>query len=94
MIKIYALAGLLVLVLVVGAYLQGGRHKEIAMLLDLAQAEEARREAFAKLEKVRVALETQRMLTRQQQEDEARAEPVTVPDCLSIARVRRLAKIK
>jgi hypothetical protein len=64
------------------------------MRLEIAQAQEAAREAFAKLDAVRVASEARLALQLQSQEDEARAQPVTADQCLPAERVRRLDRLQ
>jgi hypothetical protein len=92
MMRLY---GVLALLGVVGlAYFFGGQHREAAIRLEMAQAEAVAREAFSKLEAVRVAAEDARARQLQSQEDEARAQPVTHAECLPADRVRRLDALR
>lgn len=75
-------------------YVAGGQHRATAMQLEIARAQEAAREAFAKLDAVRLASEARLALQLQSQEDEARAQPVTHDQCLPAERVRRLDRLQ
>ncbi|MCU0882964.1 MAG: hypothetical protein MUF14_09885 [Hyphomonadaceae bacterium] len=86
-------AGLL-LALLAGAYALGRSHEADQWRADLAEAREAAREASAKLEAQRLAVEAERAALLQSLEDAAYAAPVSAPACLPADRVRRLDRLR
>lgn len=90
----YALIAALLVAVAGGLYGKGRVDGKAALEARIERAEAAARESRAKMEAQRLAIEAERERFATQLEDEARADPVLVPQCLSPDRVRRLDRLQ
>lgn len=90
----YALIASVLVALFGLAYAKGRIDGNAALQARIAAAVEGEREAAAKLEAQRLAIEAERDRLARELEDEADADPVAVPQCLSPDRVRRLNRLR
>lgn len=90
----YALLAAALMATHAGAYGWGRADGKALLQARIAQEREAAREAMAKIEAARLAAVAERALIAAELEDEANADPVAVPQCLSPDRVRRLNALR
>lgn len=90
----YALIAALLVAFASGIYGKGRMDGKAALLARIEAASEAEREAVAKMETQRLLIEAERDRMARQMEDLANADPVLVPQCLSVDRVRRLDALR
>jgi signal transduction histidine kinase len=77
-----------------GIYIKGRVDGAAVVQARLVAAQEAAREATAKLEASRLIAQAERDRLARELEDMANEEPVSVPDALPASRVRRLREIQ
>lgn len=93
-LQLILLAALGALALAAAAYVQGRHDGRAQVTAELAAVQADQREALAKLEAARLALQADRDRLALELEDAAREDPVTHPDALPLERVRRLARLR
>lgn len=90
----YALIAALLVAFSGALYGKGRVDGKHALEARIAAAVEGQREAVAKMETQRLLIEAERDRMARELEDMANADPVLVPQCLSVDRVRRLDRLR